>query len=89
MTIAGNGSARPLELQLARVKIQQTHGPVRLLLTGGALLKWVWWHVKSYLSIVGLLLLALGSLVVLQGHWLSRRIVHIPLRQKEVLKNVG
>ncbi|WP_146141232.1 hypothetical protein [Stenomitos frigidus] len=89
MTIAGNRRAVPLEFRLDSARRRHTHGVASRLLACVAVLKWSWWHAKSYVPIAGLLLLALGSLVVLQGHWLYRRITHLPLRPKEVLKNVG
>ena len=89
MPIASNGGASPLELRLDWAKRQQTRSLVRIFLSGAALLKWVWWYAKSYLPIVGILLLALGSLVVLQGHWLYRRLAPLSLRHKAVLKNAG
>jgi hypothetical protein len=90
MAIAGNSRARPLELRLAQAKRQQAqHGLVSSFWAFAAALRWGWWHAKAYLPIVGLLLLALGSVVVLQCHWVYRRITHTPRRHKEVFKNVG
>ena len=89
MTIAENSRAVPLQLRLHQAKKHDTRGFDSVMLAGAALLRGSGWYAKAYGSIMGVLLLALGSLVVLQCHWLFRRITHMPLREKEVLKNVG
>lgn len=89
MAIAGNKSVIPLELRLQRAKQPNARGLSSLLLTTVSVLKRVWWHTKSYLPIVGLVLLAVGSLLVLQLHWLSRRLLQSPLREKVIVKDLG
>ncbi|MBD2073593.1 hypothetical protein H6F86_06755 [Phormidium sp. FACHB-592] len=89
MAIAGRGSVVPLELRLQRAKQLNARGLSSLLLTTVSVLKRVWWHTKSYLPIVGILLLAAGSLLLLQLHWLSRRLLQSPLREKAIAKDLG
>ena len=82
MAIASRESVIPLELRLQRAKKLNARGIESLWLATVSVLKRVWWHTKSYLPIVGILLLAAGSLLVLQLHWLSRRLLQSPLREK-------
>ncbi|MBW4581744.1 MAG: hypothetical protein KME42_19430 [Tildeniella nuda ZEHNDER 1965/U140] len=89
MTIGEPYRAIPLELRLDRAKRRDTHGFAGIMLTSTSMLKWSWWHIRSYVPIVCLLLLALGSLIVLQCHWLYRRFAHVSMREKEALKNMG
>ncbi|MBD2036827.1 hypothetical protein H6F76_17605 [Leptolyngbya sp. FACHB-321] len=89
MAIAGRESVVPLELRLQRAKQLNARGLSSLLLTTVSVLKRVWWHTKSYLPIVGILLLAAGSLLLLQLHWLSRRLLQSPLREKAIAKDLG
>ncbi|MBW4469465.1 MAG: hypothetical protein KME45_03570 [Stenomitos rutilans HA7619-LM2] len=79
----------PLELRLNHAKRIQPHGLTGIGQTCVFSLKWAWWHTRSYLPIVIVLLLSLGSLLVLQIHWLHRRLVYLPAREKAVLKDVG
>ena len=89
MAIAGKKSVIPLELRLQRAKKLNARGVFSFLLATVSVLKQVRWHTKSYPPIVGILLLAAGSLLVLQLHWLSRRLLQSPLREKEIAKDLG
>ena len=89
MAIASKESVIPLELRLQRAKKLNARGIESLWLATVSVLKRVWWHTKSYLPIVGILLLAAGSLLVLQLHWLSRRLLQSPLREKVREKEIA
>jgi len=89
MAIASKESVIPLELRLQRAKKLNARGIESLWLATVSVLKRVWWHTKSYLPIVGILLLAAGSLLVLQLHWLSRRLLQSPLREKVRAKEIA
>jgi hypothetical protein len=89
MAIASRESVIPLELRLQRAKKLNARGIESLWLATVSVLKRVWWHTKSYLPIVGILLLAAGSLLVLQLHWLSRRLLQSPLREKVREKEIA
>ncbi|MBD2122235.1 hypothetical protein [Trichocoleus sp. FACHB-262] len=43
-----------------------------------ALVKRLWWHTKGYGTVLGVMLLVLGSLMFLNLHWLSRQLVEAP-----------
>lgn len=89
MKQAKPGNGIPVELRLGNPKRFQTQGLARIVLTFTFGVRWVWWHTRSYVPIVIVLVLSLGSLLVLQIHWLYRRLVYIPARAKEVLKDAG
>jgi hypothetical protein len=93
MAIAGKERVIPLELRLQRAKKLNARGIPSLWVATVSVLKRVWWHTKSYLPIMGILLLAAGSLLVLQLHWLSRRLLQSLLREKvrekAVAKDLG
>src|SRR6476646_3131744 len=40
-----------------------------------ALSKRLWWHAKGYGTVLGVMLLVVGSLVFLNLHWLSRQLL--------------
>nr|WP_290225703.1 hypothetical protein [Trichocoleus desertorum] len=40
-----------------------------------ALAKRLWWHTKGYGTVLGVMLLVLGSLVFLNLHWLGRQLL--------------
>ena len=77
MTIARTSKAVPLEFRLDNAldhaKRRGIHSFPSAMLSVVDLFRWSWWHTKAYVPIVSVLLLAVGSLVVLQGHWLYRR----------------
>ncbi|MBW4696124.1 MAG: hypothetical protein KME27_30785 [Lyngbya sp. HA4199-MV5] len=79
----------PLELRLDDAKRIQPQGFTSVGQTCAFRFKWLWWHTRSYVPIVVLLVLSLGSLLVLQIHWLYRRLVYTPARAKAVLKDAG
>lgn len=79
----------PVELRLANAKRLKLQGFARVGLTCAFRLKWVWWHARSYVPIVVVLVLSLGSLLILQLHWLYRRLSDTPTRAKAILKDAG
>jgi hypothetical protein len=89
MTVATSDSIIPIELKLESAKRSNAQGFAKLGLSVVLLLKWLWWHTKSYGPIVAILVLSLGSLLVLNLHWLYRKLAHLPASEKQVLKDVG
>lgn len=89
MTTATNGSLIPIELKLENAKRNNAQGFTKLIRSVVLLLKWLWWHTKSYAPIAVILVLSLGSLLVLNLHWLYRRLIHLSASEKQVLKDVG
>lgn len=88
MMQARPGSDIPVELRLDNTLVK-SHGLTNVLLTCALSLKWAWWHTRSYLPIVVVLLLSFGSLLVLQLHWLHRRLVYTPTKAKAILEDMG
>jgi hypothetical protein len=41
---------------------------------GAIALKKLWWHIRAYVPIMGILFLILGSLIFLQIHWLYQNL---------------
>lgn len=89
MTVAASGSIIPTELKLESAKRSRAQGFIKLRLSGVLLFKWLWWHIRSYGPIAVIIVLSLGSLLVLNLHWLYRRLTHLPASEKQVLKDVG
>ncbi len=89
MAIAHRHGVVPLQFRLNHATVSSTPRFLRVCWLGVSMLRRVWWYIKSYLPIVGILLLALGGLLVLQVHWLYRCLTQPAVKAKAVCRDAG
>lgn len=74
MTIARQNTAGSLPITIHDSESVDIGSLWKLVRLGALQLKGFWWHIKAYGTILGVMLLALVSLIFLSMHWSYRRL---------------
>lgn len=74
MTIARQNTAASLPITIQDSESVDIGSLWKLVRLGGSQLKGFWWRTKTYVTILGVMLLTLVSLIFLSMHWSYRRL---------------